>query len=110
MLLVGQGWTFHPGDINLDGLVNCADVGFILESMYDWNLDGDVNEADLQDLTVVVGASLSDIDGNGIVDEADLEILIDNWGPCPDPPDPCPGDLDCDGIVGVSDFLLLVGG
>ncbi len=102
LLIVGQGWTFHPGEINLDGLVNCADIDSFVDNMYDWNLDGDVNEADLYDLAAVVGASL--------IDGADVAMLLQQWGSCPNPPEPCPGDLDCDGIVGINDFLLLLSG
>jgi len=31
------------------------------------------------------------------------------WGPCPAPPDDCPADLDGDGLVGITDFLILLG-
>ncbi|MHC4413983.1 MAG: hypothetical protein ACYS0G_01735 [Planctomycetota bacterium] len=57
---------------------------------------------------VVVFPRSADIDGDGSVGISDLLILLRAWGPCPDPPDPCPADLDGDGMVGVSDLLLLL--
>ncbi|MHC4421834.1 MAG: hypothetical protein ACYS1E_14705, partial [Planctomycetota bacterium] len=110
LYIVGKGWRFHPGDINLDGLVNCADTDLFWEDAYDWDLDGVVTQGDLDGLTAAVGVSMRDLDGNGVVDEADLEVLLENWGPCPNPPDPCLGDIDCDGVVGVEDFLQILGG
>ncbi|MHC4804624.1 MAG: hypothetical protein ACYTFF_21335 [Planctomycetota bacterium] len=34
--------------------------------------------------------------------------MLAAWGPCPAPPDPCPADLDGDGSVGITDFLILL--
>jgi hypothetical protein len=47
-----------------------------------------------------------DLNHDGVVDVADLLILFDNWGECPDPDD-CPADLNGDGIVNVADLLIL---
>jgi hypothetical protein len=49
-----------------------------------------------------------DIDGDGVVGVTDFLLLLAAWGPCPDPPDPCPADLDGDGEVTVTDFLQLL--
>jgi len=46
----------------------------------------------------------SDLDGNGLVNTADLLGLLSQWGPCED----CSGDLDGDGSVGTSDLLQLL--
>ncbi|MHC4211665.1 MAG: dockerin type I domain-containing protein, partial [Planctomycetota bacterium] len=51
---------------------------------------------------------LGDLDGDGAVGVTDFLLLLAAWGPCPDPPAPCPADLDGDGIVGVIDFLILL--
>ena len=51
---------------------------------------------------------LGDLDGDGVVGIADFLLLLADWGPCPDPPGPCPADLDGDGIVGIIDFLILL--
>jgi 3-phytase len=50
-----------------------------------------------------------DLDGDGSVGIADFLLMLAAWGPCPDPPEPCPADLDRNGIVGVTDFLILLG-
>ena len=49
-----------------------------------------------------------DLDGDGSVGIIDLLTLLAAWGPCPDPPDPCPADLDDDGTVGILDLLTLL--
>jgi YVTN family beta-propeller protein len=51
---------------------------------------------------------LGDIDLDGTVGVNDFLLLLAAWGPCPDPPAPCPADLDGDGMVGVNDFLILL--
>ena len=38
----------------------------------------------------------------------DLIALLTSWGACPEPPASCPGDLDGDGMVGVTDLLILL--
>jgi DNA-binding beta-propeller fold protein YncE len=49
---------------------------------------------------------LGDLDHDGTVSVTDFLMLLGEWGPCPDPPDPCPADLDGDGMVGITDFLI----
>ncbi|MHC4588147.1 MAG: hypothetical protein ACYTAQ_02145, partial [Planctomycetota bacterium] len=44
---------------------------------------------------------LGDLDHDGAVGVLDFLMLLAAWGDCPDPPDPCPADLDGDGMVGV---------
>lgn len=46
---------------------------------------------------------VGDLDGDGIIDGADLGILLTGWGEC-DPEVPCLGDLDGDGMVDGSDI------
>jgi len=49
----------------------------------------------------------ADLDGDGVVDAADLASLIAAWGVCPASGD-CPADLDGDGSVGASDLASLI--
>ena len=49
-----------------------------------------------------------DLDHDGTVNISDFLLLLGVWGPCPDPPEPCPADLDGDGMVGITDFLILL--
>jgi len=51
-----------------------------------------------------LATSLGDLDGNGVVDGADLGILLGNWGSCPD----CPADLNGDGVVDGADLGILL--
>ncbi len=53
------------GDLNDDGQVNGADLGFIIAA---WGPCGDCN---------------ADLDGNGLVDGGDLGLMIAGWGLCP---------------------------
>lgn len=46
-----------------------------------------------------------DLDLNGIVDGADLAIMLGQWGPCPG----CSGDLDGNGHVNGADLASLLG-
>jgi len=50
-----------------------------------------------------------DINGDGVVDFADLLELLAAWGPCPAEPGNCPADLDGSGEVDFSDLLALLG-
>lgn len=46
-----------------------------------------------------------DINGDAIVDVADLLAVVGTWGPCV----PCTTDIDGNGVVNVLDLLLVVG-
>jgi hypothetical protein len=46
-----------------------------------------------------------DLDGNGVVNGADLGLLLAAWGTCGTP---CPGDLDGNGVVNGADLGLLL--
>ena len=50
---------------------------------------------------------IGDVNDDGVVEFADLLLLLAAWGPCTDG---CPTDLDCNNDVGFSDLLLLLGG
>ena len=47
----------------------------------------------------------ADLNGDGVVDAADLAMLLGSWGPCRD----CPADLNGDGVVNAADLALLLG-
>jgi hypothetical protein len=53
-------------------------------------------------------AEPGDVNGDGVVDTADLLALLAAWGTCPDPPADCPADFDGDGTVGTADLLILL--
>lgn len=57
----------------------------------DLNGDGIVDSADLNILLsnwgcIAPPACLGDLNNDGVVDSSDLNILLSNWGPCPPPP------------------------
>jgi len=46
----------------------------------------------------------ADLNGDGVIDGADLGILLDAWGPCVG----CPADLNGDGVVDGADLGILL--
>jgi len=56
-------------------------------------------------LGVAAAAPLSDLDGDGLVNGADLAMVLGGWGPCSG----CAQDLNSDGIVNGSDLAALLG-
>jgi hypothetical protein len=106
-IVIAEDWPFHPADINMDGVVNCADLTLFSASPYDWNEDGEVTAADLNEVGASLSEALADIDGDGMVGIPELYYLLTNWGPCP-PAGECLSDLDCDGVKGYQDFLLML--
>jgi hypothetical protein len=50
-------------------------------------------------------ANPADLDGNGVVNGADLGLMLAGWGACGSP---CPGDLDGNGAVNGADLGLLL--
>jgi hypothetical protein len=50
-------------------------------------------------------ANPADLDGNGVVNGADLGLMLAGWGACGTP---CPGDLDGNGAVNGADLGLLL--
>ncbi|MFO0829964.1 MAG: hypothetical protein U0572_17615 [Phycisphaerales bacterium] len=47
----------------------------------------------------------ADLNGDGVVNAADLSTLLGAWGPCPSD---CPQDLDWDNAVNASDLAMLL--
>ena len=62
----------------------------------------DQGVTDLQMLVTVVAGG--DVDGNGVVDTADILTVIGAWGAC----DACDEDVNGDGLVGVNDLLQVI--
>ncbi|MBC8469258.1 MAG: hypothetical protein H8D56_07280 [Planctomycetes bacterium] len=56
-----------PGDINLDGEVNCEDIEILIENL---GISGCGEPS---------WCSGADLDQNGVVDSDDLQIIVDNW-------------------------------
>jgi hypothetical protein len=58
----------------------------------------DMDAAEIDLTSSIVG----DLNGDGVVDGADLTILLADWG------QPGPGDLNDDGTVGGADLTILL--
>jgi hypothetical protein len=85
--------NFHlPGDVDdvqvYDRALTCAEVRFLFD-----NPGAEV---------VGIHVDPADLNGDGVVNGADLGTLLSNWGPCA--AGACAGDLDCSGTVDGSDL------
>ena len=86
------------GDYNLMEDSPCIDAGDPMSP-----LDPDGTVADIGALYFDQGV-FGDINGDGVVNTADLLQLLADWGPCPG----CPSDLNGDGVVDTVDLLALL--
>ncbi len=96
---------------NLNDLMP-PDLQILIQTAWAINQDGQITgSARLQGNTVAVlltpVARPGDVDIDCAVGLADLEILLDSWGPCPDCVN-CLADLDGDCAVAVPDLLRLL--
>jgi len=126
MILLGNYGNSGVGDINGDGVVNGNDTQLLLalwgdgsccpklsHGDADFNNDGVVDVSDLLALLSnwgPTGGAPYDLTCSGDVGVADMQILLELFGPVPNIGE-CTvrGDLNGDGIVDVSDLLILLG-
>ncbi|MDY7107991.1 MAG: hypothetical protein SYC29_05075 [Planctomycetota bacterium] len=76
--------------------------------------DEDLNECCARELCFIVPEcggvyGPCDLNGDGVVNTADLLTLLAAWGMCEEPPAECPADLDDNGAVDAADLLMLLG-
>ena len=79
-------------DCNTNGQ---RDTYEILHGSPDTNANGTLDFCEL---------AAGDLDLNGIIDTADLSLMLLDFGPCPN----CPDDFDGDGDVTTADIALLL--
>lgn len=60
-------------------------------------------------LLTPINQPLGDLNHDCVVGLTDFLIVIESWGPCPDPCASCFGDADGDCQVGILDFLAVIG-
>lgn len=77
-----------------------APPGFYM--MFVVSADGVPSQAAMVQL---VSGVCEDITGDGVVNPADLAMLLGAWGACPN----CPADLNEDGVIDAADLALLLG-
>jgi len=75
--------------------------------MYDDDFDWSRHLYVWSDLDGVEPGIPGDLNGDGVVDGADLGILLNSWGPCRDG-NPCLGDLNGDGAIDGADLGILL--
>ena len=119
--------TIEPGcemmDFNGDSTVDVDDY-LKFEAVYDAALI-DCNNNDVVDMLEILNDPSIDLDNNGLIDACpsipgdfddtgtvnyvDLNMLLDEWGPCPNNcQSACEIDLDGDCVVNVPDLLILL--
>ena len=106
--------TFPPDTIFIDqgqgqtGSIDATGWSFGFAAR-NGGIDQDVLLGDLS-ISIVVECppegNPADLDDNGLVDGADLGLLLSGWGPCTTPP--CPSDLNDDGLTDGADLGLLL--
>ena len=72
---------------------------------------GDSSDCDSDGIPNECDPCVADLDCDGSVEAADLAFLLGSWGLCPEPPEPCPADIQGtgDGEVGAGDLAQLLG-
>jgi len=104
------GSTVWLVDLDVSGLTDSADVGTLVQTILgtnfgDLDLDGSVTHAERATLLANFGPSAlgwagGDLDGSGLIDQTDLDLLLANL---------LLGDLNGDGFVGIDDLNLVLG-
>ena len=93
------------------GVASNSDSTYIEQSLICANLDDQVSGryTDWGGNHIEYECCLGDINEDGVVDGADLALLLGDWGGCPGGGAPCPGDLNGDGVVDGADLAVLLG-
>lgn len=105
---VGAVYTILSAPLgSLSGTFMNDPISFVPGNVYLWSVGyPSTLVADLVTLTVAaIIPCPADLNGNGIVDGADLGILLGSWGPCAG----CLADFGMDGIVDGADLGILLG-
>jgi len=111
------------GDADGDNCVDEKDIALITEKLGEDDEPADVNRSGLVDaddlaiaqanfgscgaprpVGIVADPCDADLNGDGVVDGADLGAMLNVWGACPG----CAADLDGDGIVDGADLGVLL--
>ncbi len=96
-----------PTDIDSGSSNDCNDNGIPDECDI---AGGDSSDCDSDGIPNECDPCVADQDCDGAVGPIDLAMLLGSWGDCPEPPEPCPADIQGggDGIVGAGDLAVLL--
>jgi hypothetical protein len=105
------------GDANLDGVVDDIDKALVEGNLGnpggwaagDFNGDDLVDQLDLDILMANLAVLEGDLNGDGFVGIADLNIVLGNWNQNVTPGDALVGDPSGDGFVGITDLNTVLG-
>ncbi len=89
-----------------------ASCAILLDADNDTDLDLCLTDEIADTITIMrntANPSAADLNGDGVVNSADLAQLLGAWGPCPTPPAPCPADLNGDNSVNSGDLAAMLG-
>ncbi len=90
-----EEFFFTGEDCNANGMDDAIDL--YTGTSPDRNGDGIPDEC--------ASPCIADLNGTGVVNAADLALLLGSWGPCPG----CVADLDGNDVVNAADLALLLG-
>jgi hypothetical protein len=103
------------GDVNLDGVVNAADIDAVYAHFgdttgrYDLNGDGVVNQADVDYLVkTILKTGYGDANLDHAVDFLDFQVILNHWQSSGTYPQWENGDFNGDGTVDFLDFQTLL--
>jgi subtilisin family serine protease len=101
-LVFSRDNSLTPAEVEDILMETCVDIG---SSGWDINFGyGFVNAKAAVDAVDGGTTCDGDANGDGVVDVADILLVIKQYGPCPG----CSGDFDGDDVVGVNDILILI--
>ncbi|MEC9372652.1 MAG: hypothetical protein VYC34_02365 [Planctomycetota bacterium] len=72
------------------------------------NPDGTGSTITIDNVVVAPSPCQMDFSGNGMIDAADLALLLNFWGDCYDRYAPCPADFDHDNKVNIADISYML--
>jgi trimeric autotransporter adhesin len=100
------------GQWEVPGAVQSLAVSEEWTTLFIGGLFGFVDDISSQNIAAYVGcppAIPGDLNGDGVIDAADLLILLEAWGACPSPEkSECPADLNGNDVVDGGDLLILL--
>ncbi len=109
-----SGWAMHTfmdntNDSWAQSIAHVTDISIAFGDPTAVYIENDQSMG-LDNVSIILGdpASAGDLNGDAVVDCADLHHLAEMAGPCQPTPVPCPADLDGSGVVDAADLAIAV--